>query len=88
MTQGAGHELFNMIVPFAFGLGAVNMILLGRITRQSFLTMSGIASGLFMILTAIFIQNPNLYFLAAAGVVVTGILPGLIQMRKEPANVT
>jgi len=37
MTQGAGHELFNMIVPFAFGLGAVNMILLGRITRQSFL---------------------------------------------------
>ncbi len=87
MTQGAGHELFNMIVPFAFGLGAVNMILLGRITRQSFLTMSGIASGLFMILTAIFIQNPNLYFVAAAGVVVTGILPGLIQMRKEPANV-
>jgi len=82
-----GHAFFNMIVPFAFGLGAVNMILLGRITRQSFLTMSGIASGLFMVLSTVFIQDPKLYFIAAAGVLLTGVLPGLIQMRKEPANV-
>jgi len=85
--KDSSPKLFNMIVPFAFGIGAINMILLGRITRQAFLTFAGLASGAFMVLTTVLIDNPNLYFLAAGGVVLTGILPGLVQMRKEPANV-
>jgi len=85
--NGSSTELFNMIVPFAFGIGTINMMLLGRITRQSFLTFAGLASGVFMVLTTVFIDSPNLYFLAAGGVVLSGILPGLAQMRKEPADV-
>jgi len=79
--------IINTIMPFAFALGAVNLILLGRITQQSYLFLAGIVSGLFMLLTMVFITEPSIYFISAIGVFFTGVLPSIIQMRKEPEYV-
>jgi hypothetical protein len=79
--------LFNTIMPFAFALSAVSLVLLGRLTEQGYLMTAGIASALFMVVTTIFVANPLVYIIAAIGVVFTGVVPNIIQMRKEPANV-
>lgn len=79
--------IFNTIMPFAFAMGALSLLVLGRITKQGFLGVAGSLSFIFMILTMIFVTDAKVYFVSALGVVFTGILPNVIQMRKEPANV-
>ena len=87
LMNNATPILFNTIMPFAFALGAVNYTLLGRITGQGFLRISGLISALFMVLTMIMVNQPSVYFLSALGVLFTGVLPSVIQMSKEPSYV-
>lgn len=74
---------FNSIMPFAFALSAVNLAVLGHLTGKSYLKLCAALSGLAMIACAVLITRPEAYFLAAAGVALTGVLPSLLQMRDE-----
>lgn len=74
---------FNSIMPFAFALSAVNLAVLGHLTGKSYFKLSALLSGIAMIACTILITRPEAYFLAAAGVAVTGVIPSLLQMRDE-----
>ena len=76
-------ESINTLMPFAFGLTSVNLILLGRITQQGYLFYAGVASAIFMFISISFVNHGEIYFVAALGVFITGVIPNLMQLRKE-----
>jgi hypothetical protein len=71
------------IIPLAFALSAVNLFLLGRLTGKSYLTISAILAGLSMIICALLLNRAELYFAAAAGIAVTGVIPNILQIQNE-----
>lgn len=75
--------MFNSIMPFAFALTAVNLTVLGTLTGKSYFKGCAALAGLSVITCGILIARPDVYFVAAAGVLLTGVLPSLIQMRDE-----
>lgn len=75
--------LFNSIMPFAFALSAVNLAVLGHLTGKSYFKLSALFAGIAMIACAVVITRPETYFLAAAGVALTGVLPSYLQLRDE-----
>jgi len=77
--------IFDTIIPFAFATGAINLTLLGKITGKAYLKMAGLLSGAAMIGCVFMLGNPALYYVAAAGVLLTGVLPSILQMRDEQA---
>lgn len=77
------HFTFNSIIPFAFALSAVNLAVLSKLTGGGFYRVAAMAAGLFMIASAVLMARAEVYFLAAAGVVLTGILPNILQMKNE-----
>ncbi|NNE57846.1 MAG: hypothetical protein HKN36_07035 [Hellea sp.] len=76
--------IFDTILPLAFALTAVNLMVLGKITDKGYMKLAGLISGLAMIACVFLIGNPAIYYVAAAGVFLTGVIPSLVQMRNEP----
>jgi len=81
--NNAPTMLIHTIMPFAFALGSISLVLLGRITQKIYMFLAGLASAVFMILTMVFVTQPTVYFLSAFGVLLTGVLPSIIQLRNE-----
>lgn len=75
--------MFSGIMPLAFALSAVNLALLSRLTGQSYFTLCSVLAGVSMIACTLLLNRPELYFAAAGGVLLTGVLPNLLQIRTE-----
>lgn len=86
LTQGLPTYMYNLIIVFGFGIGAVNGAVLGAITRLSFLRWSGIAAASFMVICLLMVTRAEVYFVAALGIVLTQILPSLVEMKQERAH--
>lgn len=82
--SGMPEVIFDTIMPFAFALTALNLTILGKITGKTYLKFAGLIAGLAVIVCTLLIGNPALYYAAAVGVLLTGVLPSLMQMRDEP----
>jgi len=80
---GVDPVMFNTIMPLAFALSAINLGLLGALTRRSYFTVCAFMAALAMIACALLVHRPEVYFVAAGGVLLTGVMPNLLQLRDE-----
>jgi len=79
-------HMFNYIIVFAFGLLTLNHAVLANLSRLSYLRIAAIAAGAFMVITLLMATQSSVYFIAALGVLITQIIPGLIEIRNEAKN--
>ena len=82
--SGAGPATFDWIVPVAFAVYAAALIVTGTLARDSITRAAGAGAVVMVGLFTALILSPDRYLLAAAGVAVTVLLPGLLLLRAEP----
>ncbi len=83
-TSGAGPAAFDWIVPVAFAVYACALVVTGSLARSR-ITMIGGAGAVAMVgLFTALILSPDRYLVAAAGVALTVLLPGLLLLKAEP----
>lgn len=81
---GAGPAAFDWIVPVAFAVYACALIVTGALARSGVTLAAGVAAVIMVGLFTAMILLPDRYLIAAAGVAVTVLLPGLLLLRAEP----
>ncbi len=83
---GAGPATFDWIVPVAFAVYACALIVAGSLSMDRISLVAGGGAVVMVGLFAALILHPDRYLLAAAGVAVTVLLPGLLLLRAEPKS--
>lgn len=86
-VRGQPVLLFNSIIPFAFILYAVGASIEGTLFRRKLPWVMVAVSMALAAITMVLIDLPVIYLLAAAGVVLTQIIPGLFDLRAEPKTI-
>ena len=81
---GAGPAAFDWIVPVAFAVYACCLIVTGSLSANRVSLVAGFGAVAMVGLFTALILHPDRYLLAAAGVTLTVLLPGLLLMRTEP----
>jgi hypothetical protein len=83
-TSGAGPATFDWIVPVAFAVYAYALLVTGALAKSR-VTMAAGAGAIVMVgLYTAFIHSPDRYLLAAAGIFLTVLVPGLLLLKAEP----
>ena len=77
---------FNFIMPLAFSTAAMSQAVLARMTGETFLRIASWGGLVFVCLTAMFADRGEVYFISAFGVLLTGVIPSVIELRKEMAG--
>jgi hypothetical protein len=80
----AGPAAFDWIVPVAFAVYACALIVTGSLARSRPTVAAGVAAVVMVGLFTALILSPDRYLVAAAGVAVTVLLPGLVLLKAEP----
>lgn len=83
-TRGAGPAAFDWIVPVAFAVYACALVVTGSLARSRITMIAGAGAIAMVGLFAALIASPERYLLAAGGVALTVLLPGLLLLRAEP----
>lgn len=83
-TRGAGPAAFDWIVPVAFAVYACALVVTGSLAKSRITMVAGAGAIAMVALFTAFILSPERYLLAAAGVGLTVLLPGLLLLRAEP----
>lgn len=83
-SRGAGPTTFDWIVPVAFATYSAALLVTGKLALERVTIIAGYASAVMVGLFTAFILSPDRYLLAAAGVALTVLLPGLLLLRAEP----
>lgn len=78
-----GHDRFNLILPFAFGVQSFHLMLLGSLSGRSYLKRAAYLAGLTMVVTLVLNSDDIIYFIAAASAVFSMMLPGFLELRGE-----
>jgi len=86
LSQRAGYQVFDWIVPVAFAVYACALIVTGRLAGERIVVLAGYGAAAMVGLFTAFILDPNRYLIAAAGAAATVMLPGLLLLRREPAS--
>lgn len=81
---GAGPAAFDWIVPVAFAVYACALIVTGSLARNRPTFAAGVGAVIMVGLFTALILSPDRYLVAAAGVALTVLLPGLVLLRAEP----
>lgn len=81
---GAGPAAFDWIVPVAFAVYACALIVTGSLARNRPTFAAGVGAVVMVGLFTALILSPDRYLVAAAGVALTVLLPGLVLLRAEP----
>ncbi|MEM9599562.1 MAG: hypothetical protein AAF926_00945, partial [Pseudomonadota bacterium] len=80
--NGYSPDLFNSIVPLAFSLATVSYAVLASLTQQGYLRFAALASGAAASITLMMIHEPHMYFVAGVLLIISGVIPSLIEIRK------
>jgi len=83
-STGAGPATFDWIVPVAFSVYACALIVTGSLAKNRVTLAAGFGAVIMVGLFTALILSPDRYLLAAAGIALTVLLPGLILLRAEP----
>jgi hypothetical protein len=81
---GAGPATFDWSVPVAFSVYACALIVTGALAGDRTVIAAGAAAIAMAGIFTAFILSPDRYLIAAAGVALTVMLPGLLLLRAEP----
>ena len=82
--SGAGPAAFDWIVPVAFAVYACALIVTGSLAKNGVTVAAGAGAVVMIALFSAIILSPDRYLVAAAGVALTVLLPGLLLLRAEP----
>lgn len=82
--SGAGPAAFDWIVPVAFSVYACALLVTGALARSPVALSAGAGAIAMVGLFTALILSPDRYLLAAAGIALTVLLPGLLLLRAEP----
>jgi hypothetical protein len=82
--SGAGPATFDWIVPVAFAAYACALVVTGSLARNRVTLAAGAGAVVMVGLFTALILSPERYLLAAGGVALTVLLPGLLLLRAEP----
>lgn len=82
--SGAGPAAFDGIVPVAFAVYACALVVTGSLARNKVTLAAGVGAIVMVGLFTALILSPDRYLLAAGGVALTVLLPGLLLLRAEP----
>ena len=82
--QGAGPAAFDWIVPVAFAVYACALLSTGGLARDPVSLAAGAGAVAMVGLFTALILTQDRYLIAAAGVLLTVLVPGLILFRAEP----
>lgn len=80
-------KMMDLILPVAFGLYAHTAFIEAKFSRQKWRLIPGAIALLFLPLGIWMIGTPKLYLAAIVGVILTTVIPALIDMRREPARI-
>ncbi len=81
---GAGPAAFDWIVPVAFAVYSCALIVTGSLARNRPVFAAGVGAAAMVGLFTAMILSPDRYLVAAAGVALTVLLPGLALLKAEP----
>jgi len=84
--RGQPVILFDTIMPIAFLTFAINQAMAARLFRRKLLNVLSWLSIGFSIITASLVGTVDVYLVAAIGVVVIQVLPGIAALRSEPST--
>lgn len=76
---------FNFIVPFAFALAAASYSTIARLTGYGYLKFAAVTSGVSATITLFMVREPSMYFVAGLLLLISGVIPSLIELRKANA---
>jgi hypothetical protein len=83
-ASGAGPATFDWIVPVAFAVYACALLVTGALAKSR-VTMAAGAGAIVMVgLYTALIHSTDRYLLAAGGVFLTVLVPGLLLLKAEP----
>lgn len=83
MTMGKIEVVdFNFIPPAAFAISAVINGMLAKLTDYGYLKFGAIMSGVATAVTLIMVRQPEMYFVAGALLVLSGVIPSFIENRR------
>ena len=71
-------------MPVAFAVYACALMVSGTLARSQVTRLAGVGAVIMVGLFTALILSPDRYLLAAAGVALTVLLPGLLLLRAEP----
>ena len=83
-TRGAGPAAFDWIVPVAFAVYACALMVTGTLARSRLTMIAGAGAILMTGFFTALILSPDRYLIAAAGVFLTVLVPGILLLRAEP----
>lgn len=83
-ASGAGPATFDWIVPVAFAVYACALLVTGALAKSRVTLAAGAGAIAMVGLYAAFIHSPDRYLLAAAGIFLTVLIPGLLLLKAEP----
>lgn len=72
---------FNFIPPAAFAISAVINGMLARLTGHGYLKFGAVMSGVATAVTLIMVRQPEMYFVAGALLIISGVIPSFIENR-------
>jgi hypothetical protein len=83
MTMGKIEIVdFNFIPPAAFAISAVINAMLAKLTGYGYLKFGAIMSGVATAVTLLMVRQPEMYFVAGALLVLSGVIPSFIENRR------
>lgn len=84
---GFGNPVdFDWSIPVVFALYSVAMGTSGAMAKSKVLTNAAWVAALIFTGAILLVDRPELYLLAAAGGVLTALIPGILLMRAEPSQ--
>jgi hypothetical protein len=83
-STGAGPAVFDWIVPVAFAVYACALVVSGSLAKNRVTLAAGVGAVIMVGLFTAIILLRDRYLIAAAGVALTVLLPGLLLLRAEP----
>ncbi len=86
--RGAGQPVFDTMVAFGFAGQGMAYGTLTKVTGQRWMLLPSLAAFAMAVVCFTAIGTSWLYLVAAAGIVLTVVLPSLINIRREPADVS
>ena len=84
LARTVGYYVFDWIVPVAFAVYAVALIVTGSLAGEGIVRIAGFGAVVMVGLFTAFILDPNRYLIAAGGGALTVLLPGLLLLAREP----
>jgi hypothetical protein len=73
---------FNFIPPAAFAISAVINGMLAKLTGYGYLKLSSVMSGVATAVTLLMVRQPEMYFVAGALLILSGVIPSFIENRR------